>query len=123
MAFFNFKAEKKEKRNLARRAFTYYMPVIDDATGKTLGYLADISPRGFRLDCKQPLTPNENFTLRFDLTDEVADKAFMTLVARSRWCKLDELDPFVYNVGFQLVSMDQQDVEIFKRILQKYGTG
>lgn len=110
-----------EKRNLKRKAFSYYMQVMDDSTEKLVGYLSDISPRGFRLDCRQQLPTNQNFSLRFDLSDEVADKAFMVLVARSRWCRLDELDPFVYNVGFQIIRLDREDAEIFQRIVEKYG--
>ncbi len=112
----------KEKRNLKRKAFSYYMQVVDENTEKPLGYLADISPRGFRLDCRQQVPIDQNFSLRFDLTDEVASKGFMVVVARSRWCRLDELDPFVYNVGFQLVSIDPGDFAIFRRIVEKYGT-
>jgi hypothetical protein len=112
----------KEKRNLKRKAFSYYMQVIDDNTEKPVGYLADISSRGFRLDCRQQIPINQNFSLRFELTDEVAEKGFMVLVARSRWCRLDELDPFVYNVGFQIVSLAPDDAAIFQRIVERYGT-
>lgn len=117
------KEKEKEKRNLKRKPFSYYMQVLDDNTDKALGYLADISSRGFRLDCRQQLPVNQNYTLRFDLTDEVADKAFMMLVASSRWCRLDELDPFVYNVGFQIIRIDPEDAVIFKRIVEKYSRG
>ena len=111
-----------EKRNLKRKAFSYYMQVVDDNTEKKVGYLADISSHGFRLDCKLQLPVNQNYALRFDLTDEVADKAFMVLVARSKWCRLDELDPFVYNIGFQIISIGAEDLAIFQRMVEKYGT-
>jgi hypothetical protein len=35
---------------------------------------------------------------------------------------VDPTDPFVFNVGFEIVSMSSQDTEIFQRILTKYGT-
>lgn len=110
-----------EKRNLKRRAFSYYMQAVDDNTEQPVGYLADISSRGFRLDCRQQIPINQNYSLRFELTDEVAEKSFMVLVARSKWCRLDEVDPFVYNVGFQLISVDPEDAAIFRRIVAKYG--
>lgn len=110
-----------EKRNLKRRGFSYYMQAVDNNTQKAIGYLADISPRGFRLDCKQPLPTGQDYELRLDLTNDVASKAYMIVVARTKWCRLDELDPFVYNIGFQLVSMAQDDLEIFHRIVEKYG--
>jgi len=111
----------KEKRNSRRRSFSYYMQAVDDNTEEVIGYLVDISSRGFRLDCKAQIPINQNYSLRFELTDEVAEKGFMVLVARSKWCRLDEIDPFVYNVGFQLISVDPADVAIFRRIVAKYG--
>jgi hypothetical protein len=112
-----------EKRNLKRRAFSYYMQAVDEKTQKTLGYLADISPRGFRLDCKQSLPPDQDYQLRLDLTSDVADKPFMVIVARTKWCRIDVLDPFVFNIGFQVVNMGPEDAAIFQRIVEKYGTG
>jgi hypothetical protein len=112
-----------EKRNLKRSAFSYYMQAVDENTEKTLGYLADISPNGFRLDGKQPLPTEQNYQIRLDLTNDVADKAYMVIIARSKWCRLDELDPFVYNIGFQIVTIEPEDAEIFKRIVEKYGAG
>lgn len=112
---------KAEKRNLTRKAFSYYMQVVDDTEEKPLGYLTDISTHGFRLDCRQPLQVERTFAVRLDLTDEVADKSSLVLVARNRWCKRDELDPFVYNVGFQIVNMSPEDVPIFKRLVERYG--
>jgi len=113
--------EGKEKRNLKRKTFTYYMQVVDDNTDKLVGYLADINLIGFRLDCRQELPINQNYSLRFDLTDEVADKGFMVLIARAKWSKLDELDPFVYNIGFQLISVAPEDAAIYQRMIKKYG--
>jgi hypothetical protein len=112
-----------EKRNLKRRAFSYYMQAVDEKTEKTIGYLADISPTGFRLDCRQPLPTEQDYQLRLDLTNDVATKAYMVVVARTKWCRLDELDPFVYNIGFQIVTIEPEDAEIFKRIFEKYGAG
>ncbi len=112
-----------EKRNLKRRAFSYYMQAADNNTQKLIGYLSDISPGGFRLDCKQPLPTEQDYQLRLDLTNEVANKPFMIMAARTKWCRLDELDPFVYNIGFKLVNIAPDDAEIFQRIVERYGSG
>ena len=111
-----------EKRNLKRQTFSYYMQAVDNITQEVIGYLADISPRGFRLDCKKQIQANQEYELRMDLTDDVADKAFMIMLVRSKWCRQDVFDPFVYNVGFQLVSIAPDDAAIFQRIIEKYGT-
>ena len=116
-----FEKKKAEKRNLARKSFSYYMQVVDDNEEKTIGYLTDISPRGFRLDCKQALPINHTYSLRMDLTNDVANKPSMVLVARNRWCRPDAVDPFIFNAGFQIVSMDPEDIQILHRIVEKYG--
>jgi hypothetical protein len=46
----------------------------------------------------------------------------MVFLARSKWCKVDPLDPFCYNVGFQLINISPEDIKIFSRMMEKYGT-
>jgi hypothetical protein len=45
----------------------------------------------------------------------------MVFVARSKWCEVDPLDPFIYNVGFQLVNISPGDLDIFHRMMETYG--
>jgi hypothetical protein len=105
-----------------RKDFSYYMQLFDLETQELVGHLADISSGGFKLDSPSPIPPEKDMRFRMDLTSEVADKPFMTFIARSKWCKVDPLDPFCYNVGFQLISISPEDNEIFKRMIEKYGT-
>ena len=110
-----------ERRNLGRKDFSYYMQLIDQDTQELVGHLADISSGGFKLDSLSPIPPNKDVRFRMDLTSEVASKPSMVFVARSKWCKVDPLDPFCYNVGFQLINISPGDVEIFNRMIEKYG--
>lgn len=110
------------KRDRAdRREFSYYQKVVDDETLQMIGHLADISSGGFKLDCQKPLPLNRDFRFRLNLSSEVADKPTMMFVARSRWCKVDPLDPYIYNIGFQLIHIAPGDLEIFNRMMEKYG--
>ena len=111
-----------ERRKIDRNDFSYYMRLIDSETRELVGHLADISSGGFKLDSQNPIPDNKDFRLRMDLTSEVANKPSMEFVARSKWCKTDPLDPFLYNVGFQLINMSPGDIEIFNRMMEKYGT-
>jgi hypothetical protein len=111
----------EERRNLDRKDFKYYMQLFDQETQLLVGHLTDISSGGFKLDSLRPISPNKDFRFRMDLTREVADKPFMTFVARSKWCAVDPLDPFCYNVGFQLIKISPGDVEIFNRMVENYG--
>lgn len=110
-----------ERRNIERKDFSYYMRLVDNDTQNLLGHLVDISSGGFKLDSQAPVPTNKDFRLRMDLTSEVADKPAMIFVARSKWCEIDPLDPFVYNVGFQLINISPTDLEIINRMIEKYG--
>lgn len=111
-----------ERRMTPRRAFAYYMRVVDDETGQLVGHLADISPRGFKLDCSQPLPLERDFRLRMDLTGDVSDRPFITFTARSKWSSPDPTDPFVYNVGFEMVHISIHEGKIFQNVVEKYGS-
>jgi hypothetical protein len=104
-----------------RREFYYYKQLIDLDTRTLVGHMSDISVGGFKIDCINPIPVNKEFRLLINLTSEVADKPHMSFVARSRWCAVDPLDPYVYNVGFQLQNIAPDDFEIFNRMLEKYG--
>jgi hypothetical protein len=110
-----------DRRHLERKDFSYYMRLIDNDTQNLVGHLVDISSGGFKLDSQGPIPINKDFRLRMDLTSEVADKPAMIFVARSKWCEVDPLDPFIYNVGFQLVNISPTDLEIINRLMAKYG--
>lgn len=110
-----------ERRHRERKDFSYYMRLVDNDTQNLVGHLVDISSGGFKLDSQSSIPVNKDFRLRMDLTSEVANKPAMIFVARSKWCEIDPLDPFIYNVGFQLVSISPSDLEIINRMMEKYG--
>ena len=110
-----------ERRGRDRKDFSCYMQLINHDTQELVGHLTDISSSGFKLDSLSPIPPNHDFRFRMDLTREVALKPSMVFVARSRWCKVDPLDPFCYNVGFKLLDIAPEDVEIFNRMIERYG--
>ncbi len=111
-----------ERRHKDRKDFSYYMRLTNVETGELVGHLVDISTGGFKLDSQKPLTVEKEFRFHMDLTSEVASKPFMVFKARSKWCQVDPLDPFVYNVGFEMLDITPGDLDIFKRIVEKYGT-
>jgi hypothetical protein len=111
-----------ERRRKDRKDFSYYMRLTNVDTGELVGHLVDISTAGFKLDSQKPLPVDKEFRFHLDLTSEVASKPFMVFKARSKWCQTDPFDPFVYNVGFELVEIAPSDLDIFKRIVEEYGT-
>jgi hypothetical protein len=110
-----------ERRQLSRRNFSYYMRVTDEADGKLVGHFSDISTGGFKLDSSKPLSINKDYRLRIDQTGEISNKSSITFTARARWCSVDSLDPNLYNVGFQIVTMSPSDYDIFVKMFSTYG--
>jgi tryptophanyl-tRNA synthetase len=111
-----------DKRKISRRDFTYYMPVTDDVSKQLIGYLADISTGGFKLDTPKQIPVGQDFRMHIELTSDIASKNSMSFVARSKWCRPDFIDPNTYNVGFQVVNMAPSDMAIFQRMVEKYGS-
>ena len=110
------------KRRESRKSFSYYMQLKDAATKEIVGHLSDMSTGGFKLDSEKPIPPNKDFEFHLALSSDVSPKDFMIFQARSKWCKADPIDPFVFNVGFHLTAMEPEDHAIFVRVLEKYGT-
>jgi hypothetical protein len=111
-----------ERRQISRRTFSYYMRVLDDASGKLIGHLSDISKDGFKLDSKYAVPLNVDLRLRIDQTNAISNKSFLVFTARARWCQRDIQDPTLYNVGFQLIQIDPSDYAIFAKMFEAYGT-
>lgn len=115
------RSSKRRRSRPERKDLFYYQQLMNPLTHQAVGHLADISAGGFKLDSQHPMPVNMDFQFLMNLTGEVADKPHMVFTARSRWCRVDPLDPYVYNVGFQLVNLAPEDREIFERMFEKYG--
>ena len=111
-----------ERRKRQRKDFSFYMRLIDNDTQELIGYLVDISPGGFKIDSETRISANTDFRFRMELSSEVANKPFITFIARSIWCELDPLDPFNYHIGFELIHIIPGDYDIFTRTINKYGS-
>jgi hypothetical protein len=95
---------------------------MNERTGELIGHLSDISTGGFKLESRTPVGANQQFVMRMDLTNEISDKDHFVFVARSRWCERHPIDPVLYNIGFQILEMATEDLDIFVRIFEKYGS-
>ncbi len=111
-----------ERRKNHRIKFGYYLRVTDDNTHEIVGYLSDISPQGFRLECPRAVVIGQKYTLRLELTSQLADQPFITLDALAIWNQPDPVTPYEFIGGFRIVGISPPDKEIYDRILEKYGT-
>jgi hypothetical protein len=95
---------------------------MDDDTGKQLGHMIEVSATGLQLEttAKPPL--EQDYYLRLELTAELADRPFIVFIARTKWLKMDDIQPNLYRVGFAIVEILPEDKEIFVGLLRKYGS-
>lgn len=110
-----------ERRTTPRKKFSFYMRVLNDDTQEILGHMVEVSAIGLQLETTVPLPPQMDYYLRLELTPDLADRPFMIFIARTKWCKMDVIEPNLYHVGFQVVEIMPDDREIFLHILAKYG--
>ncbi len=110
-----------ERRTTPRRRFDLYMRVLDDDTQQILGHMIEVSETGLQLETTAPLLTQKDFYLRLELTPELADRPYMIFIARSRWCKMDVIQPNLYHVGFEIVEIMPDDREIFLTIVKKFA--
>jgi hypothetical protein len=110
-----------ERRKQNRRNVSFYLPVMDNNTKQVIGHLVDISPIGLMMDSKVPIPTNLKYNLRLDLLEDIAGKAILEFVATSIWCRPDSIQPYMYNAGFHIIDISPADLEVVKRIAEKYG--
>jgi hypothetical protein len=97
------------------------MRVLNDDTQEILGHMVEVGAIGLQLETTAPLPLQRDYYLRLELTADLADRPFMIFIARTKWCKMDTIEPNLYHVGFEIIEIMPDDKDIFLRILTKYG--
>jgi hypothetical protein len=97
------------------------MRVLNDDTHEILGHMVEVSEIGLQLETTVPLPLQKDFYLRLELTPELADRPYIIFIARTKWCKMDDIEPNLYHVGFEIAEIMPDDRQIFLRVLAKYG--
>jgi hypothetical protein len=110
-----------EKRTVPRKKFNMYMRVLNDDTGEILGHMVEVSRTGLRLETVGPQPLEKDFYLRIDLTPDLGPMPFIVFIARTKWCKMDTIQPNLFQVGFEIIEIVPEDKEAFLRIIQKYA--
>jgi hypothetical protein len=111
----------QERRRLKRQNLSYFMQVLDPENLSVIGHLVDINRIGLMLDSNTPLIGGKEMRVRLDTTTEVADKACIEFRARIKWCRVDKIEPNVYNCGLEITSITSHDADIIQHIVDRYG--
>ncbi len=111
-----------EKRTVPRKNFSFYMRILNDDTQEILGHMVEVSSIGLRLETVGPLPINKDYYMRLELTPDLGNLPYIVFIARSKWCKIDNIQPNLFHVGFELIEIMPEDKEIFLRVMAKFGT-
>jgi len=111
-----------EKRTVPRKNFSFYMRILNDDSGEILGHMVEVSAIGLRLETVGSLPINKDYYMRLELTPDLGNLPYIVFIARSKWCKIDNIQPNLFHVGFELIEIMPEDKEIFLRIMAKFGS-
>lgn len=98
----------------------FFGRVIDRKSAQLIGNVADITKDGMMIISGQPLAVDQGFELRLDLSKDIFGVDHIDLDGRSIWCNPD-IDPSLYNTGFQLEDVSEADSKIIEQIIDVYG--
>lgn len=111
-----------EHRTTPRKNINFYLRVLNDDTQEILGHMVEVSIDGLRLETTGNLPVPKDYFLRLELTPDLGTVPYIVFAAQTKWCKIDEILPNLYRVGFKIIEIIPEDKDVFQRILQKYGS-
>lgn len=115
------KAEKfGELRQLKRRHLIYYLEVFDQATGKLLGHLVDLTVKGMKLISKEEIAPGQTFSLRMMMPEEYCPEREVHFTTTSTWCS-EDVNPDFYATGFSTPDLDAKTRRMFMILINQVG--
>lgn len=111
-----------EKRTVPRKKFNMYLRVLSDDTGEIVGHMVEVSRIGFRLETVTPFETGRDHYLRIELTPDLGSAPYIVFIAQSKWCRMDKLQPNLYQVGFEIAEILPEDQPSFLKIIEKYAS-
>jgi len=111
-----------DRRRARRRALIYYLKVIDLATGKELGRVADITRDGMMLFGNKTLNKKNNYRVRIIMEKSVFDMSLgnLDVTAEIRWSKPDA-NPELTLTGMLFHDLNDNGRKIIGNIIRKIG--
>ena len=114
------RSASSRKRVSQRKNLLYYLKVVDNDSGKSMGHAANISKHGILLITKELLEPEVVFHMKLSLPAEIQGSRHLVFTAISRWCQKD-VKPRYYNVGFQFVGLTMEDSLVIDELIDQYS--
>lgn len=105
---------------MKRRHLIYYLRVLDCTTDELLGFLVDITTRGFMVMSEKPIETDKVFHLKILRASEGDQKQFLLFDARSKWSERSINSEF-YDTGFELMNVTPDDFAEIEKIIDELG--
>jgi hypothetical protein len=110
----------QNRRKTKRHYLLEFVRVYNADTRQPIGNLVDITLGGARIVAHKPIAEGQAINLHLVLTSEVANIPFMEFPTVSKWC-LPDLEPNLYNIGFEILELSAEDTLILQKIINTYG--
>ena len=110
----------EERRKLPRKYLMAFSLVLDYKSGELLGYLCDLTLEGLMVISKVPKDVDSMIELFIELPNiPNLSKKRLLIEAQIIWCEAD-IDPRLYNIGFQFDKLGEEDKVIIERMIEAY---
>ncbi|MEJ2053112.1 MAG: PilZ domain-containing protein [Calditrichaceae bacterium] len=110
----------KNSRNIKRRHLFFYLQVTDAKSGKLLGYVVDITPRGLKIISEERCDDQSAMNLKMKLPDDIGQKKDIYFDAKCIWSGKDVNSDFFAN-GFEILNLDESALHTIENIINEYG--
>ena len=111
---------KREKRKHKRIPLHYYLKVSENPTEKHLGYMIDVSEKGFKMLSEDAIPRGSELVCTVHLPEILNNLKEISFRARSCWCCKD-VNPDYYASGYHIEEIEPDGETVSSLIIHKYG--
>lgn len=108
-----------DRRRVKRRHLLYYLRVFDQATGRQIGHLVDITPEGIMIMSERPIRAGRTIAMRMMLPGGSGERA-VEFEAISLWSGQD-INPDFYDTGFKVEKATRRSLNEIETLIDDYG--
>lgn len=112
--------DMRENRGEERRQLYTSLQVYDGVSSRIVGHVSDLTLKGMRLVCKEPVGVQEEYRLRIKCPDLVDDRVELNVQAVCRWCR-EEFNPEVFVAGFYFQELSTEGTRIISILIDDFG--
>lgn len=105
---------------MKRRHLIYYLKVLDRNTEALLGFLVDITTKGFMVMSEKPIETDKVFHLKILRASDSEQQQFLFFDAKSKWSERSINSEF-YDTGFEIINVTPDHFDEIEKIIEELG--